>query len=102
MFSIKGRLLRGDLVKYWKVVRGCSEDSHLAVLLHRAPNVATRGHSYRLQRPMCATDMKSRFFDVRCIRWWNSLPACVVEADSLTTFKRLLADFLGDVLFQYD
>ena len=32
---------------------------------------------------------------------WKSLPTYVVESDSLDAFKGLLAEFLGDVLFEF-
>ena len=102
LFSVKGRLVRSDLIKYWKIVRGCTEDSEIAGLLCRTTNTRTRGHGYRLHQKNCATDAKIRFFDVRCVHRWNQLPAHVVEADSLASFKRMLAEHLGGVLFQFD
>ena len=38
-------------------------------------------------------------FNVCCIMVWNGLPSRVVEAGSLSPFKALLAEYLGDVLF---
>ena len=43
--------------------------------------------------------MLGMFFNVRCTMVWNALPSRVVEAGTLSTFKALLAEYLGDVLF---
>ena len=47
----------------------------------------------------CSTDTRSRFFSVRVVSRWNSLPEQVVAAGSVAAFKRLLADFLGQELY---
>ena len=62
----------------------------------------TRGHAYKLELPRHNTDVKKRFFGVRNVQRWNSLPSDVVEAGSLEVFKRLLAEHLGDLLYEYD
>ena len=100
LFSVKGRLLRADLIKYWKILHGPSED--MRALFQLAPVVGTRGHPLKLASPLCSTDARRRFFNVRCVRLWNELPSCVVLAENLTSFKRLLMDYLGERLFEYD
>ena len=101
LFSIKGRLLRSDLVKCWKVVCGDGVAADLSVLFDRAPDRRTRGHPYKLLSPRSRTDMRSRFFSSRCVRVWNGLPVGVVSARSLGAFKRCLVECLGDVMFDY-
>jgi len=103
LFSVQGRLLRADLIKYWKMyfAVGGEADVGLFSLFERAPVVATRSHHCRLVLPHCSTDMKRRFFSVRCISMWNGLPAHVVECTSLVHFKRALSEHLGDILFEY-
>lgn len=39
---------------------------------------------------------------MRCVAEWNALPQTVVEAGSLEVFKRRLAEFLGDRLFDFE
>ena len=67
LFSIKGRLLRSDLIKHWKTL--CCElpGFDLSVLFLRSLEERTRGHSFKLIMPHCNTDVKRRFFNVRCI-----------------------------------
>ena len=87
-----------------------AEATDLDVLLRSGttfPNLVNKsmkmvpGSHYKLLMPACNTDIKRRFFGARCVLLWNSLPTCVMESDSLVTFKRLLAEFLGDVLFEF-
>jgi hypothetical protein len=46
LFSIKGRLLRADLIKYWKILHGNNEE--MRGLFSFAPAVGTRGHLFKL------------------------------------------------------
>ena len=45
--------------------------------------------------------MKKRFFNVCHIGLWNSLPNSVLESESVSSFKSSLAEFLGDILFDF-
>ena len=65
------------------------------------PRRGTRGHCYKIFIPTVQTDVRKRFFNVRCVSVWNSLPQYVVSAPSLSSFKKLLENSLGDVLFEY-
>ena len=67
-----------------------------------APYGRTRGHPFRLLIPACISDIKGSFFGTRCVMWWNSLPISVVSVDCLAIFKRLLAEHLGEVLYEFD
>lgn len=101
LFSVRGKLLRSDLIKYWKVIHGWNEEVDFEGIFQLAPDRRTRGHAYKLLMPACSTDIKKRMFGARCVQRWNSLPSFVVEADGLTTFKRLLTDVLGDALYEF-
>ena len=101
LFSVRGRLLRSDLIKYWRIICCDMSEFDLLVLFQRSGEEKTRGHRFKLVMSPCNTDVRQRFFDVRCVRVWNSLPVTVVESQSLAPFKSLLAEFLGDVLFEF-
>ena len=47
---------------------------------------------------MCRLVVRRRFFVVRVVSVWNSLPSRVVEADSVECFKRRLDGVLGSRL----
>ena len=77
LHSVKGRLLRADLIKVWKIFHGESairpdELFTLSPLLH------TRGHQFKLSHERCRLELRRRFFSVRVVPLWNSLPDWVV------------------------
>ena len=47
----------------------------------------TRGHSLKLQKQRCNTTQRQHFFNQRIVEHWNRLPAEIVEAESLDSFK---------------
>ena len=98
LFSISGRLLRLDLIKIWKVLN-FGTGSELFSLFELARSTQTRGHSLKLSVPICNTEVLRRSLAVRRVFLWNSLPAEIVEADSLHLFKRGLDVSLADKLY---
>ena len=65
-----------------------------------AQNVGTRGHLLKMSIQICRSEVMRRSFGVRRVKLWNSLPSGVIESSSVTTFKRLLDDFMGDAFFR--
>ena len=61
LYSIKGRLLRADLLKCWKIFYGkCGiQPTDLFVL---APDVGTRGHRFKLRATHSSLECRRRFF----------------------------------------
>ena len=101
LFSIRGSLLRSDLIKCWKVFHGY-QDVWLFSIFVLAPRVGTREHQSKLSVPACSTELQRRFFTVRSVYAWNSLPAKVVESTFIDAFKRALALALGGQLYYRD
>ena len=99
LFSIKGRLLRADLIMVWKVMNGLCP--HLSSLFVRLEHGRTRGHSKRIFLPLYTTDVRARFFSIRVISLWNSLPEEAVSSTSVHAFKRHVENFLGPRLFEF-
>ena len=98
MYSIRGRLLRQDLVKIWKAFNAEVEFG-LSSIFEVAADVGTRGHSLKLSVPLCRSEARRRSFAARCVGQWNSLRKETVTASSLSSFKSRLDFELGDVLF---
>ena len=99
LYSIKGRLLRADLIMVWKVLNGLCP--HLSCLFVRSDVDRTRGHSKKLFLPHYSTDVRARFFSIRVISLWNSLPEEAVSAGSVHSFKHHIGVFLGPRLFDF-
>ena len=96
LFSIRGRLLRADLIQVWKILNGhCPSLEHL-LTRHTG---TTRGHSLKLFLPRANTDLRSRSFSIRVVNDWNSLSEYVVSAPSLPSFKARLTQTNHSLLF---
>ena len=100
LYSVQGRLLRADLIQCWKLFHGesCISADDLFCL---APGNRTRGHCFKVFSPTTNTDARKRFFSIRCIAVWNSLPAETVCAPDLSCFKGRLASCISDRLYDY-
>ena len=98
LYSVAGRMLRADIVKVWKVLRGvCCE--RLRELFDFRVHGATRGHEYKLAVPRCRTELKRRFFSSRVVGVWNGLSAETVGADTLGMFKGHLDGSCGEAFY---
>ena len=100
LFSVQGRLLRADLIQYWKIFHEKSSicpDS----LFTLSTSTGTRGHKLKIQVPRSSTEIRRRSFSHRQIAMWNSLPEHVVAASDLSTFKRLLVETVSDKLYEF-
>ena len=100
LYSVQGRLLRSDIIQYWKILNGhsCITPSDL---FQRPPHSRTRGHCQKLFPPITETDTRKRFFSVRCIALWNSLPRDAVCAPNVNSLKRVLDTCINDLLYSY-
>jgi len=81
--------LKCDLQMCYKVIH-----NQISVLnddfLVFADCASTRGHCYKLYKGYSQVNTHKYFFANRICDIWNTLPSSVVEASSLTVFKRLL------------
>ena len=100
LYSVQGRLLRADLIQYWKIFndKSCILPSDLFV---QPPQNFTRGHCHKIFPPVKHTDIRKRSFSQRCISAWNALPASTVCARDVTAFKRMLDRDMNDALYNY-
>lgn len=86
LFSIKGRLLRADLIMIWKILNGHCQ--HLSCLFASSVYRRTRGQTNKIFLPHHATVVQTRFFSIRVVGLRNSLPEEAVSALTLAAFKR--------------
>ena len=100
LFSVRGRLIRSDMIKIWKAFNGMG--TGLLETFERQMHASTRGHSCKLSVPICHGELRRRFWNVRCVALWNALPADIVEAASLDVFKRALDGHLQNLFFEID
>ena len=100
LYSVQGRLLRADIIQYWKIFNGhsCISPNDL---FQRPPHTRTRGHCHKVFLPVIATDTRKRFFSIRCISLWNALPVDAVCAPNVNQLKRVLDVCISDQLYNY-
>ena len=99
LYSVYGRMVRGDLIKIWRAFHPVI-DVGLRTLLDTQAHSATRSNGYKLAVPRCRLELRRRFWSVRCVQRWNSLPAEVVGAPSVESFKRRLDNHMGDLFYR--
>ena len=100
LFSIRGRLIRADLILYWKIFHDHStiKPADLFSLEVRPGN---RGHPYKIATRFARSETRRRSFSFRQVAIWNDLPQAVVTSSSLAVFKRNLLLFRRDLLYEY-
>ena len=100
LYSVQGRLLRADLIQYWKIFNDVScikPETFFA----SPPRVGTRGHRFKIHVPHISLDVRKRSFSNRSVPIWNSLPENVVTAPTLASFKTALEIAIPNDLYHY-
>lgn len=85
MPTLAFRRIRGDMIECYKFTHGLCD--MVAPVITRAEPGRTRGHLHKLVKERAQTAIRRNFFGQRVVNAWNLLPADVVEAPTLLTFK---------------
>ena len=86
--SLEYRRIRGDAIETFKYLHGKYSVNTVTLLLRHEPKgMTTRGHSLKLQKRECHSNIRQNFFSFRVVNMWNSLPEEIVMADSVNCFK---------------
>ena len=86
--SMKYRRMRGDMIMVYKVLNGY--EPSLEHLFEVDNNSITRGHNFKLKKPLFKTTIRQYIFNNRVVINWSSLPFDVVNATSINSFKSKL------------
>ena len=65
-------------------------DVEVTDLFRPAVGAVTRGHPYKLHKPEAVSRLRRSAFAVRAVNAWNGLPAEVVCAPTVNSFKARL------------
>ena len=91
--TLEDRRTRGDMIEVFKMIKGIDK-INFKNFFSPAANNRTRGHKYKLAKSRCRLDIRKNFFSQRVVSGWNELPASVIEADSVNSFKNRYDRFI--------
>jgi hypothetical protein len=94
LLSLATRRLRYRLIFLFKILRHMTSlvpEDYFTYLLSQ------RGNPYKLRMPISRLKLRSKFFTVDTIRYWNKLTLDEVNVDSVDQFKGKLCDFFSRV-----
>ncbi|VDL89745.1 unnamed protein product [Schistocephalus solidus] len=74
LFPLNYRLLRGDLIQTYRIVRGKECALEFADFFELAGTENLRGHPFKLQRKLVHMDVHQNAFSQRIVGAWNELP----------------------------
>jgi len=86
--SLEDRRIRGDLITQFKIMNGLEDVNwtHPPV----SYGATTRGHHLRYVKELSTNSIRSNFFFNRIANVWNGLPAEIIKAKTVNTFKARL------------
>ena len=97
LFNLEKRRLQGDLIVAFQYLKGTYRKDG-EVLLIREDSNKTKENGFKLEEGRFRLDFRKKFFTVRVVRQWNSLPSEVVVASSLEAFKARLDGALSNLV----
>ena len=99
--SLVYRRKRGDMIECYKLTHHIHDPLTTKSLFKIDTNAITRAHPYKLKKSRFNKQKHQHFFTNRIINPWNGLPAYVVGADDLNTFKNRLNKVWGHKKYLY-
>ncbi len=89
LFSFTHRRIRGDLIAMFKITHGVLEFPMASTFAHPTRK-GLRAHAYKFLQQQCCARRRQFTFTIRAVPFWYKLPAEIVNASSVKSFKALL------------
>ena len=86
------------MIEVYKYTHGSYDINPSPLLLEQ--NYITRGHHYKLEKIRSNKTIRQKFFTQRVVNAWNNLPADIVEAPSINSFKNRLDEHWSDSQYE--
>ena len=99
--SLHYRRKRGDMIQVYKLLNS-KDRIDPYIFFTPSTSISTRGHDSKLFKPIAVKECRRRFFSVRVINSWNSLPQDTVSAPSVNSFKNRLDKFWAEIQYNHD
>ena len=90
--------MQGDLILVYKILCGSNQSLRDLFMISES---RTRGHNFKLYKPLVQTAIHKHFFSIRVIHNRNSLLYEVVNAVSLESFKSKLDNAWEDKIYVF-
>jgi len=97
LFSLEKRRLQSDLIAAFQYLKGAYKQEG-SELFEKVDNSRTRKNGFKLKEVRFQLDVRGKFFTMKVVRCWNSLPREVVDVLSLEVFKARLDGALGSLV----
>ena len=85
--SLKDCRERGDMIEVYKILNGKEHIDSGQFFQVADDHYSLRGHMMKLSNKRSRLEIRKHFFSQRIINRWNSLPANVVNAKTVNSFK---------------
>ena len=86
--SLQYRRLRSDMVETFRIINNI--DKVKSNTIFPKNENTTRGHKHKIYKRQCRTNIRKYIFSQRVVDTWNSLPAKVIESNTVNGFKNQL------------
>ena len=96
--SMRCRRMRGDMILVYKILRGDNQSLRDLFTINES---RTKGHNFKLYKPLVQTRTRKHFFSIRVINNWNNPPYEIVNAVSLDSFKSKLDNAWKDKIYVF-
>jgi len=97
------RRIRGDMIETYKILNNIyHEEISPKLKLANSNTYNLRGHTLKLEKMRCATNLRLHSFPLRITTTWNSLPDTVITAPSVNSFKNRLDKYWSSQELMYD
>ena len=85
--TLKDRRERGNMIEVYKLLTGKEQIDCKQFFKPAQNHYGLRGHGMKLTKERSRLDTRKSFFSQPAVNGWNSLPAGVVNAESVNAFK---------------
>ena len=92
LITLEKRRLRGDLIQVFKLIKGIDKIDYNK-FFQLVDSTRTRGHRFKVVKVRSRLEIRNKFFSQRVVNCWNLLPADVVDAETVNSFKNRLDKF---------
>ena len=97
--SLNFRRLRGDRIEVSKIIHNIYDPLTTQKFFKLELNSVTRTNGYKITKNRTNTTPYQHFFSNRITNPWNSLPAKVVNAETVNSFKNALDRHYNDIMY---